>query len=102
MEFLMDIVTLLGLIKTNPACYFVAGIVLGYFLRGFVSNGFFSEFRSKRPSRYQSKKLGSPVKRTGIAAELNEPAFDWTDAAAKTITARRLGRNALDQHGNEI
>lgn len=98
----MDIVTFLESVKTNPACYFVAGIVLGYFLRGFVLNGFTSEFRGKRPSRYQSKRISPPVKRPGIAAELKEPAFDWTDAAVKTIRPRGLGSNALDQHGNEI
>lgn len=98
----MDIVTFLESVKTNPACYFVAGIVLGYFLRGFVLYGFASEFRGKRPSRYQNKKVDSPVKRPGIAAELNEPAFDWTDVAVKTIRPRRMGSHALGQHGNEI
>jgi hypothetical protein len=102
MELIMDIGTFLESVKTNPACYFVAGIVLGYFLRGFVLNGLVSEFHGKRPSRYQNKKVVSLVKRSCIVAELNEPAFDWTDETMKAIRPRRIGSNALDQHGNEI
>jgi hypothetical protein len=86
----MDIVTFLEFIKTNPSCYFVAGVVIGYFLRGFVANGFFSGLRSKRPSRYQSKQVGPPVKLPSVAAKLNEPAFDWSEAAVKATEPRRL------------
>jgi hypothetical protein len=98
----MEIVTFLGFIETNPACYFIAGLVLGYFLRGFILNSFISEFRSKRTSRYQSKKLDSPVTRPNIVAELNEPAFDWSDATVKTIASRRFGSIPLNRPGNEV
>lgn len=98
----MDVNTIFEIIKTNPACYFVAGIVLGYFLRGFVCNGFVSDFRSKRPSRYQTKKGSPSVKRANIVASSNEPSFEWTDATVKAFTSQRIGSISLDQHGNEF
>ena len=99
----MDIETIFEIIKTNPACYFVAGIVLGYFLRGFVLHGFVSESRSKRPSRYQSKKAdASSVKWASAVADSAEPSFDLSDVTVKAFTSQRIGSISLDQHGSEF
>jgi hypothetical protein len=101
----MEIDTFIEIINANPACYFVVGLILGYFLRGTFSHGVVSEFRNKRPSRYQTKKI-DPVKRSSIVADLAEPSFDWSDAAAKTIIARqkqKLGSNIpLESQINEF
>ncbi len=98
----MDISAIFEIIKTNPACYFVAGIVLGYFLRGFVLHGFVSESRSKRPSRYQTKKADPATKRSSVVAEFNEPSFDLSDVTLKAFTSQRITNIALDQNRNEF
>lgn len=99
----MDIVSFFEVVKTNSALCFFAGIVLGYFLHSIISHGFLSKSRNKPPSRYQTKKVDSSVKRSNTVAGLSEPSFDFTDTAAfKAITPRRLGSVSLDQHGNEL
>ncbi|MEQ1543771.1 hypothetical protein [Methyloglobulus sp.] len=98
----MDINTILEIIKTNPACYFIAGLALGYFLRGFVLHGSVSDFRGKRPSRYQPKKADVSVKRASATADANEPSFEWADSTVNAFTSRRLGSISLDQHGKEF
>lgn len=98
----MELETIIEIIKTNPACYFVAGIVLGYFLRGFVLPSSVSDSSSKRPSRYQPKNTDVLVKRAGIVADSNEPPFEWSDKTVKAFTSQRIGSIALDQHGNEF
>jgi hypothetical protein len=98
----MDILTFFEVIKTNPVCHFVAGIVLGYVLRGFVLHGFVPDFRSKRPSRYQTKKADASVKRASIVTDSSEPSFEWADSTVKAFTSQRIGSISLDQHGNEF
>jgi hypothetical protein len=98
----MDISTFFETIKTNPACFLIAGIVLGYVLRGFVLHGIVSDFRSKRPNRYQTKKVDSSIKRPTVVADSNEPSFEWSDATVKAFTSQRIGSISLDQHGNEF
>lgn len=98
----MDIDTIFEIIKSNPACYFVTGVVLGYFLRGFVLHGFVAESRSKRPSRYQTKKADAPVKRASVVGNSAEPSFDLSDMTVKAFTSQRIGSISLDQQGNEF
>jgi hypothetical protein len=98
----MELETIIEIIKTNPACYFFTGIVLGYFLRGFVLQGSVLNSSGKRPSRYQPKKADASVKRAGIVADSNEPPFEWSDKTVKAFTSQRIGSIALDQHSNEF
>ncbi|ESS73590.1 hypothetical protein MGMO_15c00110 [Methyloglobulus morosus KoM1] len=71
----MTIDTFFEFINTYPACYFVLGLMVGYFLHGLVINGFSSKTRSKRPSRYESKKTDSTIKRSNVVTESSEPFF---------------------------
>jgi hypothetical protein len=98
----MELETIFEIINTNPACYFVAGIVLGYVLRGFVLRGSVSDSSSKRPSRYQPKKTDTSVKRAGMVMDSNEPPLEWSDKTVKAFTSQRIGSIALDRHGNEF
>jgi hypothetical protein len=59
----MDISTFFETIKTNPACFLIAGIVLGYVLRGFVLHGIVSDFRSKRSWRIRMSLLSNGLTR---------------------------------------
>ena len=99
---LMDIVSFFEVVKTNSALCFVAGIFLGYFLHSIISHGFLSKSRSKPPSRYQTKKGDSSVKRSNTVSGLSELSFDFTDTAFKAITPQRLGGVSLDPQGNEL
>jgi hypothetical protein len=98
----MDIDAIFEIIKTNPVCYFVAGIVVGYFLRGLVLRGSVSDSFGKRPSRYQPKKTNASVKRSGFVTDSNEPPVEWTDSTVKAFTSQRIGSISLDQHGSEF
>jgi hypothetical protein len=98
----MEIDTVLEIINTHPILYFTAGLVVGYLLHMIVSKGFSSTFRNKKPSRYQSKKGDSSVKRASAIVELNEPSFDWPDAAVKTMKPPQFISLSLDQHGNRV
>jgi hypothetical protein len=98
----MELQTIFEIIKTNPACYFVAGIVIGYFLRGFVLRGSMLNSSGKRPSRYQAQKTDAPVKRAGIVSDSNEPPFEWSDKTVKAFTSQRISSISLDQHSNEF
>ena len=96
----MEFNSILEIIKTNPACYFIAGVVLGYFLRGF---SFALGSRNQRPSRYQSKTVDSVAKRSSsVVVDLPEPSFDLSDVTMKTFTSRKIGGISLDQHRNEF
>jgi len=97
----MDIVAFYETINNNPSCYFVMGLVIGYFLRGFVLHGF-SKFRNKKPSRYQGKTSDRSLKKSTPTAELQEPSFDLPNAIVKSITSRQFSSLPIDQHGNEI
>lgn len=97
----MEFETFLETINTHPALYFFAGLVVGYFLHGLIKNGFSSAFQSKKPSRYQSKQGGNPAKRSSSVVELNEPSFDWTEAAAKKVTPPAFISLPMDQHRNK-
>jgi hypothetical protein len=98
----MDIDAIFEIIKTNPVCYFVAGIVVGYFLRGLALRGSVSDSFGKRPSRYQPKKTNASVKRSGFVTDSNEPPVEWTDSTVKAFTSQRIGSISLDQHGSEF
>lgn len=95
----MDITVLIEFIKTNPLCYFVGGIAVGYYLRVYLT-----DYRIKRPSRYQSKKFGSSVKRSNSVDDLNlsEPSFGWSDVTEKAIKPQTLSKIALDQSRNSL
>jgi hypothetical protein len=98
----MEIDVILEIIKTYPACYFIAGIVLGYFLRGLVLRGSVSDSFGKRPSRYQPKKTNASVRRSGSVMDSNEPPVEWTDSTVKAFTSQRIGSISLDQHGKDF
>ena len=98
----MELETIFEFINTNPACYFIAGIVLGYFLRGFVLRSLVLDSSGKQPSRYQPKKADASVKRAGTVADSNEPPFDWRDKTVKAFTSQRIGSISLEKHGNEF
>jgi hypothetical protein len=92
----MEIDTIIEIMNTNPAIYFGFGIVLGYFLRGLVG------FRSKKPSRYQARKLDITTKQSSIpATSSNEPALGWANAALKTVTSGRYNDTPLEQRGSK-
>jgi hypothetical protein len=97
----MEIVAFYETINNYPFCYFVIGLVIGYFLRGFVLHGF-SKFRNKKPSRYQGKNSDVSLKRSAPTTELQEPSFDLPNAIVKSITSRQFSSLPIDQHGNEI
>jgi hypothetical protein len=71
----MTIDTFFEIMNTYPAGYFVLGVFVGYFLHGLMANGFSSKTRGKRPSRYESKKTDSTIKRPNVVAESSEPFF---------------------------
>jgi hypothetical protein len=98
----MEIDTLMQFITTNPnpACLFLAGVILGYFLRGFIVRGLVPGNRKQRPSRYQNMKAAPSTKSSSVVPELAEPSFDWTDAAVKTFASRRLTAIPVDQQRN--
>jgi hypothetical protein len=97
----MEIDTFFEIINAYPALYFVAGLIVGYFLHGVAANGFSSLSSNKKPSRYQSKKSDA-AKRPTTITELQEPSFDLPEAVANTLTPRRISGIAFDQHGNEV
>lgn len=92
----MDISTITELVSQNPACYFVAGLVVGYFMR----NPHFND-RAKRPGRYQVSVKSSHEKHAVVMPGSNEPYFDWADAAVKSLTSRQ-NTVALHQSSEEI
>jgi hypothetical protein len=98
----MDFDAFLEIINTYPALYFIAGLVVGYFLHGIVANGFLSLSSNKKTSRYQSQKSDAAAKRPTTITELQEPSFDLPEAVVKTLTPRRISSIAFDQHGNEV
>ena len=71
----MIIDTFFEIMNTYPAGYFILGIIVGYFLHGLVASGFSSKTRGKRPSRYDSKKTDTTIKRPSVVAESSEPFF---------------------------
>jgi hypothetical protein len=98
----MGIDTVLEIINTYPAMYFIVGLVMGYFLRGLVSNRFVSIFGNKKPGRYQSIKTDTSVKRSTVISDLQEPPFDLPDAVVKSLTPQRVGGIIFDQPNNEV
>ncbi len=98
----MEIDTLLAFINTNPLCYLVAGIIIGYFLRILVQSGRLTDGSKQKVGRYQSKKVDPTMKRTGLK-DLGDLSFDWSDAGVKRTTPFRLSSISPDQqHGNEF
>ncbi len=92
----MDIKTFIDIFETNPALYFIAGLVAGYLLRVYMA-----EFTSKKPGRYQTKTTVA-AKRSDFTAEFEEPSVDWPVAAIKRVTSARVGTVSLEQQGNEF
>ena len=98
----MEVGAFLEFINTHPALYFAAGVVVGYLFHGLVTRGLSSASRSKKPGRYHSKTSGAPVKRVTAAVDLNEPSFDWPEAAVKTMTPAKFISLPLEQQGNRV
>jgi hypothetical protein len=98
----MEIGAFLELFNSHPALYFAAGVIVGYVFHGLVTRGLSSASRSKKPGRYHSKTSATPVKRVTAAADLNEPSFDWPEAAVKTMTPPKFISLPLDQQGNSV
>lgn len=96
----MEMNTLFELINANPACYFVFGLIMGYFLRGLFSKGFSSKSQHKKPNRYQALTAKTTTNKTSVATDLQEPSFDWPEIT-KTVAPRRFASAAMEQSGNE-
>jgi hypothetical protein len=93
----MDITTILETLTPISLGYFIIGALVGYLLRVYSSN-----FRSKRPSRYETTKTDATVKRFANLDESNEPAFELPDSVLKTLTPSRLSRAGFDENINEF
>lgn len=89
----MEIDTIFEYITSNPWCYFIAGLLIGYGLRLI-----FSEYRTRRPGRYHSKKLPVTDKRVIFSEDLQEPSFDLPDAVLKSFTAQRVNNSVVFDH----
>ena len=93
----MDITTILETVTPISLGYFFIGGLVGYLLRVYSSN-----FRSKRPSRYETTKSDTSVKRFANLDDSNVPAFDLPDSVLKTLTPNRLSRAGVDENINEF
>ena len=90
----MDLANILELIKENPGSYFIAGLMVGFFLRGYLAY-----YRVKRPGRYEALELKGGRRMPQKVAP-NEPCFEWADAAVKKLTAKQSDL-PIAQHSNE-
>ncbi len=88
----MDIPTFSELVIGNPAVLFVVGLIFGYWLRMFQSN-----YRFKKPKRYQQVRVDLTVKPAVMAEKLKEPSFEWSDTVVQTFTKRPLNTIQIDQ-----
>ncbi len=95
----MDVSVFFELFKNNPGGFFVAGLIAGYFLRGFK----FSEVRNKqRPGRYQSSRAEiSEKQRAPLKHGIKEPSFEWANNSINKFTQKQNSMS-LNPPGNEI
>ncbi|MBK8816580.1 MAG: hypothetical protein IPN42_14240 [Methylococcaceae bacterium] len=93
----MDITTILETVTPISLSYFFIGGLAGYLLRVYSSN-----FRSKRPGRYQTTKTDASVKRFASLDDSNVPAFELPDSVLKTLTPSRLSGAGIDENINEF
>jgi len=84
------------IIAANPAILFGLGLLAGFILRG-LAGSVFSMSRTKKPSRYRSRKPVDEVKRSATIVDFKEPAPDWQENAVRNL-AQRSSRYAAEIH----
>ena len=92
----MDI--MFEIINSTPGFYFIAGLALGYMLRG----AFAKSDKNSRAGRYNSVRSVNDVKKqVPTRFTMKEPSFDWMVRTPGKASAEHVSV-ALDQPASEI